>query len=134
MPSMFHKKSNLAYLHLPKTGGWYVSHILKKLGFQNINMNYNGGHVDVKHLPTDTYTFGFVRHPVSWYRSLFNFFSNSNWDHRSDIFKSEDINQFLLKIQNIKFTNINLITTIFTVLTQVANVIPSVVMNYLTKT
>lgn len=95
MPSMFHKKSNLSYLHLQKTGGWHVSHILKQLGFQNINFNICGGHVGVKDAPKNSFTFGFVRHPVAWYKSLFNYFSNVNWIHRAHILKTDNINEFI---------------------------------------
>lgn len=102
MPSMIHKEANMSYLHLSKTGGWYVSKLLKEFYFSNINNKINHGHIGVSDISSDVYTFGFVRHPFAWYRSLFNYFSNYNWglDRKSQcqnvgFLKSSSIDEFM---------------------------------------
>lgn len=99
---MIHKEANIAYLHLSKTGGWYVSRILKDFCFSNINNAVNRGHIGVSEIPSDVYTFGFVRHPFAWYRSLFNYFYDCNWglDKKSNcqnvgFLQSSSINTFI---------------------------------------
>lgn len=83
MPSMYNKEKNAAFLHFIKTGGWWVKNlILDKCNFKDIDLSYNGGHVgarEIKNIADDIFTFGFIRHPISWHISLFNYLTQYDW-------------------------------------------------------
>lgn len=96
MPSMIHQEANIAFLHLSKTGGWYVTAILKELGFSVIDMSLNGGHVGAFDIPAGIYKFGFVRHPVSWYTSLYNYLCDVDWNGCAEI-KSNSLDELIIK-------------------------------------
>lgn len=64
---------NALFVHLPKTGGSFVSHVLRsELDVRVERTGYKHSHKDLvgtlrlKHRP---FTFSFVRHPLTWYRS-----------------------------------------------------------------
>lgn len=88
----------MAYLHMSKTAGWYVAGILTDLGFATINDRLNGGHLGVADVPSNIYTFGFIRHPVAWYISLFNYLSSNDWMDNQQL-RSSCINEFIEKTQ-----------------------------------
>jgi len=100
MPSMINKEKNIAFLHLQKCGGWWVSEILNKCNFKPINYTKNGGHLGVEELPEGCKSFGFMRHAVGWYVSMFNFMHRVNWKISTTSFerlRSNDINEFIQK-------------------------------------
>ncbi|MDQ3537557.1 MAG: sulfotransferase family protein [Actinomycetota bacterium] len=64
---------NALFVHLPKTGGSFVSHILRGvLDLRVESTGYKHSHKDLVgplRLKQQPFTFSFVRHPLSWYRS-----------------------------------------------------------------
>ena len=102
MPSMISKEKNLAFLHLQKCGGWWVAEIINKYNFLPLNYVKNGGHLGVQDLPEGCNSFGFVRHPVSWYVSMFNFMHTVDWKIAKSSWqslKSNNINKFIINCQ-----------------------------------
>lgn len=112
MASVYNPTKNTAFLHFIKTGGCWVQSILNQYNFQVIDITNNDGHVGAKDfIKNDIFTFGFIRHPVSWHISLFNFLNQNNWmDHNPKAFihlKSKSIDEFLEKtfLDGIKMTD-----------------------------
>lgn len=104
MPSMINEKQKIVYLHLSKTGGSWSRGILEQHDFKIIDIKSFGGHLPNSPKYKDYFTFGFVRHPVSWYKSLYRFFKTNDWVLNSNggfsgaVFtdlKSDNINDFL---------------------------------------
>jgi len=98
MPSMICKERNLAFLHFSKTGGWFVTRMLESKGFVVSDMQICGGHIGVNGYDSSLIRFGFIRHPISWYRSLFNYFSNQNWkivDCDFSYLRSDNLDDFV---------------------------------------
>ena len=97
MPSMICKERNLAFLHFSKTGGWFVTRMLRTRGFVISDMQVWGGHIGVDGFDPSLTRFGFIRHPVSWYRSLFNYFTNCNWSNGHDFsyLTSDNLDEFI---------------------------------------
>jgi len=64
---------NALFVHLPKTGGSFVSHVLRNvLDVRVERAGYKHSHKDLVgplRLKQRPFTFSFVRHPLSWYRS-----------------------------------------------------------------
>lgn len=79
MATLINREKNLVYLHFEKTAGWWFYTVLKDHGFEIVNMNIYGGHMGQIHFGPDVETFGFIRHPVDWYISLFNFLNGLDW-------------------------------------------------------
>jgi hypothetical protein len=63
----------LAFVHVPKTGGNWVGHALRAAGVEveQISPIDHPRKVDVEF--GDRFSFGFVREPLSWYGSEWNF-------------------------------------------------------------
>lgn len=99
MPTMILHEKNLVYLHFPKTGGWFVSDILGSKGFQFSCMGLYGGHAGAGEFDDCITKFGFIRHPVSWHRSLFNYFCNCNFNNGKDFsyLRSDSLDDFVIK-------------------------------------
>lgn len=95
------------FLHIPKTGGSWVTKVLKESGLVAGKIGHK--HADIDHLfspigndrirmttyavkralgiyPKQPYMFCFVRHPLSWYESWFKYMSqpDQNWRHWGD--------------------------------------------------
>lgn len=71
------------FLHVPKTGGNWVSHVLRQQfpGAQRTPKI----HTTRKSAPRpDAFTFAFVRHPLSWYQSYFSYKQLKGWDLEND--------------------------------------------------
>jgi|SaaInlV_165m_DNA_1040744.scaffolds.fasta_scaffold33679_1 hypothetical protein len=101
MPSMINKEKGMIFLHLSKTGGTTVSKILKNHGFVNIDLSINGGHIGYREDFKEYFTFGFIRHPERWYKSLYRFFKGLDWMVGVADFtryKSDNINDFIDKV------------------------------------
>lgn len=99
---MINDELKIAFLHFPKTRGMWIADMLKSKGFHNINITLNGGHLGVKFVPEGFSSFGFVRHPVDWYQSLFNYLCTVDWKFHPT-FRSDNINQFIDKTKLYKF-------------------------------
>lgn len=101
MPSMINKEKNLAFLHFQKCGGWWVAEIIGGHNFSPVDYEKDGGHIGVKDLPEGCNSFGFIRHPVSWYVSMFNFMHTVDWKitYSFEHLKSNNINQFIINCQ-----------------------------------
>jgi hypothetical protein len=90
--------SNSRMLHLPKTGGSWFNAML-----DNFHVDYypidpekkcRAGHTGYYYKEHNGFSFGFIRNPYDWYKSLFKFnrltLSNTHWE-------MEDINKFVLQ-------------------------------------
>jgi len=62
--------SNVIFFHMPRTGGTWLSSILKA-NFSHAKLGYK--HMTPRELsvPIDKFKFGFIRNPVHWYISKF---------------------------------------------------------------
>jgi len=73
--SLFHTH-NLAYWHMPKTGGMSVYRVLRHLGTGFGQINHLKRHGKAESIPSSALKgralFGTVRDPWSWYASLYN--------------------------------------------------------------
>lgn len=78
----------LVFLHTPKTGGWWIKHILERIG----ENPYDVGHQH-EYFPSllshrdeqffrDRFVFTAVRHPLTWYQSRWAFRLLSGWQPR----------------------------------------------------
>ena len=98
-------KGEALFLHIPKTGGSWVRHVLRRQGL--VKMEWPHPHPDldrVMNLPRyyplhfakqslkhrtlrlyrdvqESYKFCFVRHPHSWYESYWRFMRGLDWKH-----------------------------------------------------
>jgi hypothetical protein len=84
MPTLILPRSR--FLHIPKTGGVWVSEVLKKVSGLNYAVCEQwDGHLDLHHAPGQgLFTFAFVRHPLHWWRSYwamreFGEWANAAW-------------------------------------------------------
>lgn len=122
MASMVNHDQKLCFLHFQKTAGWWISKILKDEGFEIIDIKKYGGHLGVTSMPLGYQSFGFVRHPVSWYQSLFNYLSTIGWKlhgHDFQDLKCNNINGFIEKTQeHKKFVLIDMYKNFFAVGTE----------------
>jgi hypothetical protein len=71
--------SRIAFIHVPKTGGIWANVAMRKAGIE-LQETENAseirrGHFAWNEVPNTLFRFGFVRHPVGWYRSY--------WSHRN---------------------------------------------------
>lgn len=71
--------SRIAFIHVPKTGGIWANVAMRKAGIQlqetQNDSNVRRGHFAWNEVPNSLFRFGFVRHPMAWYRSY--------WSHRN---------------------------------------------------
>jgi hypothetical protein len=102
---MINEEKNMVFLHLSKTAGITVAKILGNHGFVNIDLSINGGHIGYREDFKEYFTFGFIRHPERWYKSLYRYFRGLEWvvpkdDGVADFtrYKSDNINDFIDKL------------------------------------
>jgi len=100
---------------MPKTGGMWVSRFLKKLdsSFKRpkhlVKYNKHGFreltdfHLPSKLVGPEYYKFGFIRNPVSWYWSMFNFQQKRSMRNENALFdimiSGRDINEYMQNVQ-----------------------------------
>ena len=95
-------RSGAVFLHIPKTGGSWVTQVLKDCGL--LRFRFSHKHADMRrvldsprlyryqhwkrsarfglswHMPVaDAFKFCFVRHPLDWYRSWWQYMSKHGW-------------------------------------------------------
>ena len=97
MPTMILSRSR--FLHLPKTGGAWVSEALTRAGVAVVPVDLMGGHADLERCPgKPLFTFAFVRHPLSWWRSYWGYRMRTGWEPNEPLdatCASDDFQQFL---------------------------------------
>jgi hypothetical protein len=95
-------KNNVVFLHIPKTGGSWVTKVLKEndlvltefshphADLERVN-NFSGHYIghylklsvkfkcNFENLVNDSLKFCFVRDPISWYESVWRYYSDHNW-------------------------------------------------------
>lgn len=82
---------NALFLHIPKTGGNWVTKVLEEMGLVADKIGHK--HVDIDHLLLSErggylhkhkpFMFCFVRHPLSWYESWFKYMSQPSRQWRN---------------------------------------------------
>ena len=77
---MLHKDKKIVFLHFPKTAGWSMDPFLRSCGFTIVDPHVNGGHMGAFYFDETFHKFGFMRHPVDWYISMYNFLNGLNWE------------------------------------------------------
>lgn len=81
MPSLVLPRSQ--FLHVPKTGGNWVSRVLSKLFPDAQRMQKR--HTGLADAPRpELFTFTFVRHPLTWYQSYFSYKRLVGWDDQNE--------------------------------------------------
>ena len=73
------------FLHVPKTGGSWVTMAARTAGCRFENFAVDGdNHADLSYCPhRDRFIFAFVRHPLALYRSYWRFKIGGGWDARN---------------------------------------------------
>ena len=70
------------FIHFPKTGGWFCHHVFQSLGLPITvsDVTIHGGHISAEKFGNQSKpAFGFVRNPINWYESFFNWLVDINW-------------------------------------------------------
>jgi hypothetical protein len=69
------------FLHIPKTGGWWVTEALPAAGVQ-VKEFARSAHATLAEMPAgpDLFTFAFVRHPLDWWQSYWAARKSGRWD------------------------------------------------------
>ena len=81
MPSLI--LANSRFLHVPKTGGNWVSAVLRQF-FPDV-ARMEKIHTTIRKAPKpEAFTFAFVRHPLTWYQSYFSYKCRKGWDAKND--------------------------------------------------
>ncbi|WP_253156192.1 sulfotransferase family 2 domain-containing protein [Stieleria tagensis] len=71
------------FLHVPKTGGNWVSHVLLR-EFPDARRTPKIHTTRKSAADPQAFTFAFVRHPLSWYQSYFSYKQRKGWDPKND--------------------------------------------------
>lgn len=104
------------FLHVPKTGGTWVRYALDRSGIalgESLQLDTSGKHrtrvwsvhSPLKALPKalvrDKYIFAFVRHPLSWFQSMWAFRMQTGWQNlgcsNEYMCKSNNFNEYVRK-------------------------------------
>ena len=65
------------FVHVPRTGGTFV---VRVLGLVGLNVIMQGtAHAPLYNAEKNVFTFAFVRHPLTWYQSMFSFRRETFW-------------------------------------------------------
>ena len=81
---------NSCFLHIPKTGGTWVTRAIEKSGIPTYDIRIDGDpHIGLGHvLCRDRFRFAFIRHPLGLYRSYWQFKMTYGWDERNPLDQS----------------------------------------------
>ena len=97
MPGLVLSKSR--FLHVPKTGGNWVSTVLREL-FPSAERMVKI-HTTRRSAPRpDLPAFAFVRHPLTWYQSYFSYKQRKGWDPQNewdDVVRCDSFTEFVQK-------------------------------------
>lgn len=98
---------NSVFFHIPKTGGTWVTEVLKDMGghkdrYKSFGhpLNLQAEHTSPKYYKTKKFSFAFVRHPKSWYESIYRFRKGNDWPDKEKFpidekCKSDSFNGFV---------------------------------------
>lgn len=95
------------FLHIPKTGGVWVKHIMLALGLKPIDMGHQHEHFpaifrfEPKEFFKDRFVFTMVRHPITWYKSRWAFRVKHGWQSRHPLdwnCATNDFHEFVEKV------------------------------------
>lgn len=86
------------FFHIPKAGGTWVRNALKYS--TNVLVEINKHPVPKDCLYIGNFTFCHVRHPLSWYRSYFDYKQRVGWrfDKGLDTLKSDTFDEFIERV------------------------------------
>jgi hypothetical protein len=122
-------RNDLLYLHIPKTGGNWLTSVLERQGLVlssighkhatydlvcGLLQSHNGKSLASKYLSANPTVFCVVRHPIKWYESWFRYqYSREwrDWGKQGDFYKwhvmsdlnsstSDDFNQFIYNVNS----------------------------------
>lgn len=90
------------FLHMPRTGGTFVRQAMNEYGFE-LKMLCRA-HTIPSRIPSQMFSFVFVRHPVDWYASLFAYRQEHGWPGRDSYpwsarFQAETLEGFVENVQ-----------------------------------
>ncbi|PTN12948.1 hypothetical protein [Nitrosomonas aestuarii] len=91
------------FLHVPKTGGSWVKKAISAAGIVCKDYRISGNpHIGLKQCPCrEKFKFAFVRHPVSLYRSYWQFKMTYGWDSKNQLdlaCRSDNFHQFVRNV------------------------------------
>jgi len=85
------------FLHVPKTGGNWVSTVLREL-FHHAQRMPKIHTTRISAPRPELFTFAFVRHPLTWYQSYFSYKQRKGWDPTNnwdDIVRCDSFAEFV---------------------------------------
>lgn len=93
------------FIHFPKTGGWWCCYAMIDAGIpiQQASTDIRGGHAGHYFGDPEKPLFGFVRHPYTWYQSLFQYLQDIDWVFHP-LARSETLEEFVQKVRNYRTT------------------------------
>ena len=99
--------SKSVFIHVPKTGGTWTCNVLKTMGLIEKKIRFHP-HLDQikEQWGNDLFFFAFVRHPLTWWQSLWSHRVRANWS-RSDIKATKDLEEWLAPINELKDSDFN---------------------------
>lgn len=104
------------FFHIPKTGGSWVTKVLKEMGICEVDyrphfrhiLNLQAEHVTYRDIDKNRikgkFSYAFVRDPVEWYRSFWKFRTAGGWDMRFILdreCKNVDFNKFVENVARV---------------------------------
>lgn len=91
------------FLHVPKTGGSWVKKAIIASGIECEDFRIDGDpHIGLKKCPApEKFKFAFVRHPVSLYRSYWQFKMTNGWDKKNQLDMDCKSDNFHMFIENV---------------------------------
>ena len=94
---------NSCFIHVPKTGGSWVKQAIKASGIECQEYSIDGDpHIGIYQCPEpNKFKFAFIRHPVGFYRSYWQFKMTSGWDPKNPIdidCQSDSFEEFITNV------------------------------------
>jgi len=101
--------SNMVFLHVPKTGGTWVTQAVQAAGVAALPPSSAGAraargdpHTSLGELSAgDRFSVAFVRHPLDWWRSYWGHRMRAGWLAESSLDRataSDDFNEFIMRV------------------------------------